>query len=108
MDKSNVYTYEQVLQFVDELIRNPDVIGALIQKRVDLDNSMTQQSSPSTKLTFSVKEAADLLGISKPKMYDLLREGEIRSLRVGKKIIIPRKALDDWLSGGNGYGEKAC
>ena len=73
-----------------------------------LDNSILQQSSPGMKMTLSVREAAGMIGISKPKMYELIREGEIPSIHVGKKIVIARQALLDWLSEGDTNGKKAC
>ena len=57
-----------------------------------------QSSRPDGKLTLSVQEAADLIGISKPKMFDLLHSGEISSKRVGKKIIISYQAVVDWIN----------
>ena len=69
---------------------------------------MTQQSSPGTKMTLTVREAAEMIGISKPKIYELIREGEIPSIHVGKKIVIARQALLDWLSEGDSNGKKAC
>ena len=59
-------------------------------------------------MTLTVREAADMIGISKPKMYELIREGEIPSIHIGKKIVIARQALLDWLSEGDSYGKKAC
>ena len=50
------------------------------------------------KLTLSVQEAADLLGISKPKMFDLLRDKEIPYKRIGKKILISYQVLVDWIN----------
>lgn len=108
MMKKAVYTSEQVLQIVTEAFRRLDETVAPRQEPEHLDNSMTQQSSPGTKMTLSVREAAEMIGISKPKMYELIREGEIPSIHVGKKIVIARKALLDWLSEGDNNGEKAC
>ena len=103
-----MYTSEQVLQIVTEVLRRLDETAAPRREPVYLDNSMTQQSSPGTKMTLSVREAAEMIGISKPKMYELIREGEIPSIHVGKKIVIARQALLDWLSEGDNNGKKAC
>jgi excisionase family DNA binding protein len=73
-----------------------------------LDNDIPQNSSPeATKITLTVPEAARLIGISSPKMYELVRAGKLRSVRVGKKILISRKSLEDWIMKGDSY-EKAC
>ena len=50
-----------------------------------------------TKLTTTPSEAAAELNVGKTKIYELLRKGEIPSLRVGRKILIPMDELKNWL-----------
>ena len=107
MMRNRLYTEEQVYQVVDEVLRRLGSTAAL-QEPEHLDNSTSQQSSPGTKMTLSVREAAELIGISKPKMYELIHSNEIPSIHVGKKIVIARQALMDWLSEGDTNGKKAC
>lgn len=107
MMRNRLYTEEQVHQVVDEVLRRLGSTAAL-QEPEHLDNSTSQQSSPGTKMTLSVREAAELIGISKPKMYELIHSNEISSIHVGKKIVIARQALMDWLSEGDRNGKKAC
>lgn len=107
MMRNRLYTEEQVHQVVDEVLRRLGSTAAL-QEPEHLDNSIPQQSSPGTKMTLSVREAAELIGISKPKMYELIHSNEIPSIHVGKKIVIARQALMDWLSEGDTNGKKAC
>ena len=45
------------------------------------------------RLTLTVDEAADLLGISRSLAYELVRIGELPSLRLGRRILIPRRAI---------------
>lgn len=47
--------------------------------------------------TMSVLEAAKQLGISRNLAYQLVRDGEIPTLRLGRRIIVPRAAFDRWL-----------
>lgn len=47
--------------------------------------------------TFTVEEAARSLGISRALAYDLVRRGDIPSLRLGRRILIPRRVLDELL-----------
>jgi excisionase family DNA binding protein len=54
----------------------------------DLD--VTRQSRP---LTLSVPEAAKLLGLSRVTMYEAVHIKQIPSIRIGRRIIIPRIAL---------------
>ena len=107
MMRNRLYTKDEVLQAVETALSALDGTAAL-QEPEHLDNSIPQQSSPGTKMTLTVREAAEMIGISKPKMYELIREGEIPSIHVGKKIVIARQALLDWLSEGDTNGKKAC
>lgn len=53
----------------------------------------------SEKRSYSVVEAADILGVSKRSIYNLCSQGAFKSVRVGKKLRISRKSLDEWLDG---------
>jgi excisionase family DNA binding protein len=44
--------------------------------------------------TMSVDSAARYLGISRSHAYDLIRAGKIPHLKLGRRIIIPRRELD--------------
>lgn len=44
-------------------------------------------------LVFTVERAATLLGISRALAYELLRQGSIPSVRLGRRIVVPRAAL---------------
>lgn len=50
---------------------------------------------PDDRLTYTVDEAADLLGISRSLAYELVRLGELPSLRLGRRILIPRRAVHE-------------
>ena len=104
---SIVYTADQVEQIV-ELLFQKFTQHISSPTAAYLDSSISQQPMPDTKLTLSVNEAAKMIGISKPKVYDLIREGSLLSIHVGKKIVIPKQAVTDWLSGGESNGEKTC
>jgi excisionase family DNA binding protein len=46
------------------------------------------------RLVFTVEEAAYLLNISRALAYDLVARGEIPSIRLGRRIAIPRRQLE--------------
>ena len=50
---------------------------------------------------YRVKDVAEALSLSLSTVYDLVRRGEIRSIRIGrgrrKLTLIPREALDEFL-----------
>lgn len=47
------------------------------------------------------KEASALLGIGERSVYALIRSGQLRSIRVGRKILIPLSAIEEFLAGGH-------
>ena len=47
--------------------------------------------------TITVEEAAKILGVSRGSAYVAVREGEIPSVRIGGRIVIPRAALERML-----------
>jgi len=46
------------------------------------------------RLTLTVREVACLLGISRGLAYDKCRVGEIPSLRIGRRMLVPKVALE--------------
>ena len=46
------------------------------------------------RLTYTVTEVAQLLGISRGSAYTHVRTGEIPSITIGGRIVVPRRALD--------------
>ena len=52
------------------------------------------------RLVLSVTEAAGMLGISRGLAYELVARGELPSLRLGRRIVVPRRALEALLEVG--------
>ena len=50
------------------------------------------------RLTFTVTEVAELLGISRTTAYECVRRGEIPSLTLGRRLVVSRAALDALLN----------
>jgi excisionase family DNA binding protein len=48
-------------------------------------------------LLLTVEEARGLCNLGRTTFYALLRQGVIPSLKLGKSIRIPRKALVEWI-----------
>ncbi len=51
------------------------------------------------RATLTVPECAKLLRISRGQAYAACRRGEIPTLRIGSRILVPRVALDRLLAG---------
>jgi len=49
------------------------------------------------KLTLTVAEAAKALGISRGLAYEMVKTGEIPSIRLGKRVLVPQRALEHLL-----------
>jgi excisionase family DNA binding protein len=49
------------------------------------------------RLTYTVEEAGDLLGISRGSAYNLVRTGKIPALRMGRRLLVSRGALEGLL-----------
>ena len=50
------------------------------------------------RLVYSVYDLVELLGISISSVYKALERNEIPHIKVGSRILIPKKMLDEWLS----------
>lgn len=49
------------------------------------------------RLTLKPIEAAELLNVSLPIMYELCKRKDFPTIRIGRAIIIPRASLEKWL-----------
>lgn len=48
-------------------------------------------------VTLRVEDSMPILGIGRNTAYELIRSGQIRSIRIGRQIRIPRDALLEFL-----------
>jgi len=53
----------------------------------------------SEKRSYSVAEAAKILGVSNRSVYSLCAQGSFKAVRIGKKLRISKKSFDEWLDG---------
>ncbi len=51
------------------------------------------------RLTVTVEEAAEILGISRAFAYALVRREDLPSVRLGRRLVIPRRALERLVNG---------
>jgi excisionase family DNA binding protein len=49
------------------------------------------------RLTVTVPEAATILGISRSFAYELIGRGELPVVRFGRRVVVPRRALETLL-----------
>lgn len=49
--------------------------------------------------TYTVDQAAELLGIGRNTAYEAVRRGEIPTIKIGRRLLVPRTALERMLAG---------
>lgn len=74
----------------EELRVERRTVGPVIEERPQLRSTMT------------VEEAAKALGISRATAYEAVSRGEIPAIRIGRRILIPKVALEKLLGGETG------
>lgn len=50
------------------------------------------------RLALTVEQTAEMLGIGRDRVYNLLRTGQLESIKIGKLRRIPRSALDSYIA----------
>jgi excisionase family DNA binding protein len=79
---------------------------AILKAMAEKQTSNNQVRSPlvnekGEKLVFSVAEAGKVLGISDNTIRTLINTGKIKAVRVGRRILIPRRGLEELLTKDN-------
>ena len=74
----------------------------MFEERIAAMNQRTEEAIAANtvqfdKRTYTVDEIQDILGISRPTAYNLVKQGVFHSVRVGGHIRISKKSFDDWL-----------
>jgi len=69
-----------------------------MQRRAGSDDRRLEitMNDPAT-LTFTVPETASLLGISRAHAYELVARKELPAIRLGRRVVVPRQAIQDLL-----------
>ena len=49
------------------------------------------------RMTLTVEETADELHLSRPVAYELVKEPDFPSFRIGKRILVNRLGLQHWI-----------
>lgn len=65
------------------------------------DKNITENTgqADSEKRSYSVEEAAKLLGVSKRSVYKLCSQNLFKLVRIGTKLRISKRSFDEWLDG---------
>lgn len=83
---------------------NPEAMSEAVAIAEWLDSQVERRQvgetipdKPVQRLTMTVEEAASALGISRSFAYEAIAKGEIPCIRIGKRILVPRIALEKML-----------
>ena len=63
----------------------------------ELNQLLESKQGVFDKRTYTVDEIQDILSISKPSAYNLVKQGLFRSVRIGGSIRISKRSFDEWL-----------
>lgn len=58
-------------------------------------------------LLLNVKQLTELLGVSESSVYELIQAPDFPSLRIGKRIVVPKEELRQWITA-HTKGGKEC
>jgi excisionase family DNA binding protein len=61
------------------------------------DTSIPQPGPAAERLAYSVSEAARLTGLSRDLLYDQMRQGNLQYIKVGRRRLITRQHLEQFL-----------
>src|SRR5215469_14758159 len=59
----------------------------------------SKQTETIERIGASIQEAAKMLGISKPHFLPLIKEGKIRAVKLGKRVVVSVQSLRDFVDG---------
>lgn len=66
-------------------------------RRARLANECMAAAGNTERLTLTVAEVGVLLGISRDKAYELAASRSFPSIHIGRRIIVPKAAFEEWL-----------
>jgi excisionase family DNA binding protein len=49
--------------------------------------------------TLKIEEAAKILGISRNTAYDAVKSGQVPTVKIGRRLLVPKAALERMLEG---------
>ena len=81
--------------FVESIESTPNQAASRSRARQEIPGARFEE-----RLVYTVTEAASLLGISRAHGYDLVASGELAHLRLGRRIVVPKRVIEALLDVG--------
>jgi excisionase family DNA binding protein len=63
-----------------------------------MNTAMIKPGDVQPPVAYSVPQTARLIGLSKGQVYIEINAGRLRSVKVGRRRLIPASAIDKWLA----------
>ncbi|MDF2958799.1 MAG: hypothetical protein K0S39_534 [Paenibacillus sp.] len=51
------------------------------------------------KVMIGVKEISEKMGIGRDRAYEIIKSGEFRTIKLGRRYLVHEQIFDDWLRG---------
>ena len=61
------------------------------------DNSPQDSAANAARLLLTVPETAQVLGLGRTKIYELINDGELEAIHVGRAVRIPTEAISEFV-----------
>jgi len=75
--------------------------GIRIPEFTPPEKSKPKQAESIERIGVSIQDAAKMLGISKPLFYPLIKEEKVRTVKIGRRILVSVQSLRDFVDGKN-------
>jgi len=63
-----------------------------------VESATMRRKRSADRLTYDVEEAGIKLGIGGTQAYEAAKNGELPTIRIGKRLLVPKAALDRMLA----------
>lgn len=78
-----------------------DRLAAAIAELAEaLRAELREEPAAAPERLLGVDEAAAMLGIGRSRLYDEIAAGQLRSIRVGRRRLVPASAIAEFIAGG--------
>jgi excisionase family DNA binding protein len=73
--------------------------GIRIPARTPPEKPDRKRAETIERISVSVQEAVDTLGISRPSFYRLIKDGTVRTVKIGRRTLVSTKSLRELVDG---------
>jgi len=65
-----------------------------------MDTRSQQPHDEPARRTYTMREAQRVIGVGESTLRALVRTGALPSIRIGRRVLLPRRAVDDFTASG--------